>query len=113
MAYPKEVNYDARRDLGFAAIGAAYAAVGVPFTRPVRLIKLVNRTNQDMDVSANGVTDHDILPSNSFYLYDLSSNKIRDEGAFFKTGSGVWVKSTSGVAPTSGSVYAVVIAGAV
>lgn len=112
MAYPKEVNYDPRRSLAFGGIGAAYAQVGTSFTRPVRLIKLVNTSNQAMDVSADGVVDHDILPANAFYLYDLTSNKVRDEGAFFRVGYGVWVKSTSGVAPTSGAVYAVVICGA-
>lgn len=113
MAYPKEVNYDDLRTLAFGGIGAAYALIGARFSRPVRLIKVVNTTNKTVTISADGVTDNDILPSNSFYLYDLTSNKVRDEGAFFKVGSGVWIKSTDGVAPGSGAVYAVVIAGAV
>jgi hypothetical protein len=112
MEYAKELTYDAIRTLGFAGIGVAYAAVGVAFTRPVRLMKIVNTTNQSLDVSLDGVTDHDIVPANSFTLYDLTTNKVRDEGAFFRVGRRVFVKSTSGVAPTSGSCYAVVIAGA-
>lgn len=113
MGYPKEVNYDTLRTLAFGGITGAYALVGTRFARPVRLIKLVNTTNKTVTISADGVTDNDILPSNSFYLYDLTANKVRDEGAFFKVGSGVFVKSTDGVAPGSGAVYAIVIAGAV
>lgn len=113
MAYPKELSYDDLRTLAFGGIGAAYAIVAAPFSRPVRLLKIVNTTNKNVTVSADGVSDNDIVPTNSFTLYDLTANKVRDEGAFFRVGHGVWVKSTDGVAPGSGAVYVVVIAGEV
>ena len=110
MAYPKELSYDTLRSLGFASVGAAYTAVGTAFTRPVRLLKIVNTTDINILVSTNGTTDHDVVAANGFTLYDLTANKVRDEGAFFRSGLTIFVKREAG-APTSGNVYVTVIAG--
>lgn len=109
MAQFKEIQFEPRRELAAAAIGAIYGPIGSAFARPVRILKLVNTTNECLDVSFNGKGEHDVLPANSFVLYDLTSNKINSEGAFLKAGQVIYVRSTSGVVPTSGSVYEVVL----
>lgn len=108
MAYPQELTFDTLRSVAFGAIGAAYAAVGAAFTRPVRLIKVTNRTDADVLFSLDGTNDHDMIPSNGFTLYDLTANKVRDDGAFLRQGQNVYIKRVSG-APTSGSVYITII----
>ena len=112
MAYPQELTFDTIRSVAFGGIGAAYAAVGAAFTRPVRLIKVSNATDAAVFFSLDGTNDQDFIPANGFILYDLTANKVRDDGAFLRQGQNVYIKRVSG-APTSGSVYITVIGGAV
>ena len=104
------VAYDDLRTLAFGGIGAAYAAVGTAFTNPVRLIKVTNSTNQDLLISFDGVSDKDISPAQSQYVYDYGSNKA-DAGGLMEQpiGNRVYVKRAGLVDPTSGTVYVTVI----
>src|SRR5574340_251632 len=112
MAYPKELSYDTLRTLAFGGISGTYAIVGTVFSRPVRVIKIANTTDRTIVVSTDGATDMDILPTNTLTLYDLSTNKIRDEGAFFAQGKAIYVKRPAAEAnPTVGAVYVTVIGG--
>ena len=110
MAYPKRLRLDAVRSAAFGAIGAAYSAVGVALTDPCRIFCLTNLTDADVFFSVDGVTDHFIVPSNSFKLIDVSANKIRDEGFFLPEGTVFYVVRVAG-APTTGSVYIEVLHG--
>ena len=102
-AYPETI-----RSLAFGAFVGGYNALGTPFDHPIRLLKVVNRTDVDLDVSFDGVTDHDIITANSFYLYDVSSNRdATAEEWYFAKGTQIYVQG----APTTGSVYLVVYYG--
>jgi hypothetical protein len=63
------------------------------------LIKLVNNSDVDLDISIDGTTNHDILPANSFTLYS-EYNKS------FAVGTQIYVK---GAAAGTGSVYLVAL----
>jgi len=108
MAYPKKITFDTLRSAAFGAIGAAYAAVGDAFARPPRIIKISNATDADVFFSLDGTNDHDYISANGFVLYDLTANKVRDDGAFLAQGQNVYLKRVSG-APTSGAVYITVM----
>ena len=45
-----------------------------------------------------------MLSSNSFKLFDLSSNKIRDDGLFLAVGTQIYVKEVS-ASVTSGTFW--------
>ncbi len=105
MAYKIRFRMDTLRSLAFGGIGAAYAAIGASFANPVRIIKLTNLTNVSILFSFDGVNDHSILPSNSFTLYDLTTNKVRDDGFFVAQGTVVYAKQGPAGAPASGAVY--------
>lgn len=105
MAYKIRFRMDALRSLAFGGIGAAYAAIGASFTQNVRIIKFTNLTNASVLISFNGVTDNIILPAQSFTLYDLTTNKVRDDGFFIDIGTVVYVKQGPSGAPGSGAVY--------
>lgn len=111
MAYPQELTFDTLRSAGFAAIGAAYAAVGTAFTRRIRLIKIANGTNAGVLISTDGVNDHDFVPANGFVLYDLTANKVRDDGAFLRQGITIFAMQAVG-APSSGTLYVTVLGSA-
>ena len=104
------VRFEDLRSLGFAGIGAAYAAVGTPLTHPIRILKIVNLSDIDLLVSFNGIDDKDIVPTKGFVLYDLSTNKS-DTGGYFEVpvGDRVYVKQEAAVAATAGSVYVTAI----
>lgn len=104
------VAVDAYRSLGFGSISGSFAAVGLPFAHPMRLIKIINTCNTDMIISFDGTTNNDYIPAGSFSLYDLCTNDTDFKGWFFRIGTQVYVKQAS--APASGSVYVIALYGA-
>jgi len=101
MAYPKKMGFEELREIDFAAITANYTAIGPSLTKPVRIVCFSNDTDQSLYISLDGVTDHIKLSAGSFFLLDISANKIRDEGWFISEGVVFYVKH-AGVAPTLG-----------
>jgi hypothetical protein len=113
MAYPKEITFDAVRTLAFGGISGVFAAIGTALTEPARIIKIQNTTNQSIEFSLDGVTIHDVIPSNAFALYDLTANKTRDEGIYIREGTIFYIRRPAAEAnPTSGNVYVTVLRGA-
>lgn len=91
------------REIGFAAIGAAYMGVGTAFEHPIRILFLQNLTNAVLMFSFDGITDHVPLPNNGFLLLDVSSNKTTSAGFYIGQGTRIYVKQVG--VPTGGSVY--------
>jgi len=104
MAYGTRVVFEELRELGFASITASYTPMGLPTNSHVRLISISNSTEEDIYISFDGITDHLRLTSLSFKLFDLSSNKVRDDGLFIEVGTQVYVKYVSNLG-TQGSVW--------
>ncbi len=108
MGYGTRVIFDTIRTLAFGDFAGTYVALGTPLTDHCRLIQFSNSTNEDIFVSFNG-TDHNLrIASNAFKLFDLSSNKIRDDGLFIASGTQLYVRYV-GSAGTSGNVWAEVM----
>ncbi len=95
MAYGTRVTFDAVRELAFGAISGTFTAVGTPLGDFVRLMSLNNSMNEEIYVSFDGVTDHLRMATNSFKLFDISANKIRDDGLFLAIGTQVYVREVS------------------
>lgn len=77
-----------------------------PLTRPIRIVKFVNDSNTGVTISWDGITDHDILPAASFFLYDITANHSNvqgTQGQYIKKGTQFYVKGAAGV----GSIYLV------
>ena len=107
--YGIKLTYDERRDIDSATFNNSYQAVGSALTRPIRIVKIVNNSDEDIDISTDGVTDHDACPAGGFCLYDLTANKVQyqgQSGAFFAEGTQFYVK---GAAAGTGLVYLVCI----
>lgn len=111
MAYGRKVEFEAVREAAFGAIGAAYAALGAALTDHARIISLYNTTDVDIYISFDGVNDHIRLAGASFQVFDLTANKVRDDGYFLANGTTIYQKRVSG-APTIGAVWAQVIVAA-
>lgn len=102
------VRFDSLRSIASSSITGTYQQVGGIFTHPMRLVKFVNNTNQDVLVSFDGTTDNDIIPANGFALYDMTTNAYVDLGRFvFQNRTPVFVKGTAG----TGTFYVVAVFG--
>jgi len=101
-------NFATLRSLGFAAIGAAYSAVGAAIAKRAKVIKLYNGTDKDVFYTNDGTNNKDILPSGGFFVVDVTSNKIKDDGFFFAAGE-TWSVKHAGVAPTLGAFYITIV----
>jgi len=108
MAYGRKVEFEAVREVAFGGIGAAYAALGTALTDNARIISITNATDAEVYISFDGVTNHIRLAENSFKIFDLTANKVRDDGYFLANGTQVYQMRVAG-APTVGSLWVEVI----
>jgi len=108
MAYGRRVQFEAVREAAFGAIGAAYAALGAVLTDNARIISITNSTDAEVYISFDGVNNHIRLAANSFKIFDLTANKVRDDGYFIATNTQIYQMRVAG-APTVGSLWVEVI----
>jgi hypothetical protein len=108
MPFGTRVGFEPLRSSGFAAIGATYTALGPALTHACRILRLVNDTNGDVIISYDGINDEDFVPSNSFVLYDFTSDQVQQDGFFLREGTVIFQKAGAS-APTSGTLYGVVV----
>ena len=83
-----------------------YVVLGSALTSPAVILKIINNSDRDLDISTDGVTDHDFVPKNGFVLYDLRANHGRLDDLLFPLGTQFYIKGSAG---GSGNVYLVVI----
>lgn len=110
MAYGTRVFFEPIREVAFGGIGAAYTAVGTGTTDYTRLFLVNNSTDKDVYISLDGTTNHLRVNAGSGQIYDLTANKVQDDGFFVKKTTVFYVKRTAMGAPTSGSVWIQVLA---
>lgn len=97
-------RFEPLKTIAFGAIGAAYTAVGTPTADYTRLVSLFNTMDKDILISIDGTHDHIRLAAGSGQVFDLTTNRVNDEGLFFSKSTQFWAKH-AGVAPTSGNVW--------
>lgn len=101
------LNFEAQRSLAFSSISSSYTAVGSALLHPARQWLLQNLTDETLQFSIDGVTDHFVLPENGFWISDITTNKTVDQGFYLAQGTTLYVKEVGN--PTAGSVYFSVI----
>jgi len=104
MGYSKRGGPEALRSLAFGSITNAYKPVGTAIGAEARIISWKNLTDTTIVLSWDGVTDHYIYPPSGFDTYDITANKVKDDGWFPKTGTIFYIKYLT-AAPTTGSFY--------
>jgi|SRR5690606_10402960 len=87
-----------------ATFTGSYIAFGTGFTYPVRILHIVNNSDQNATISFDGgTTDHLLIPAGSFVLYDFGTNKGESAPVLeLKKGSPMVIKGSAG----TGLVYA-------
>lgn len=100
----KQLTYDVMRSRDSATFIGSYQTLGSVLTYAASIFKIVNNSTVLVTLSIDGTNDHDILPANSFVLYDETANSPNTENVYMRAGTQFYVKGASG----SGSVYLVV-----
>lgn len=91
---------EAVRSINSAAFTGAYQALGVPTTKPIRIIKFYNDSNVDVTVSWDGVLDHDVIPTKSWIVYPITASETvgsGSQGIYIKKGTQFYVKGAAGI----------------
>lgn len=104
----KRALFEVLRSRDSATFTGSYQTLGTPLANPSVLLKFVNNSTSLVTVSYDGVNDHDISPSSSFYLYDFGSDAQSvsgDQRLSFAQGTQIYVKGSAG----TGSVYAITV----
>lgn len=110
MAYTERLAWEPLRSVNSASFTGVYvpllgptpAFVG-PLLFPSYILKLVNNSTVLVTISIDGVTDVDVAPSGSFWLYDEGKVGQVSQHPAMPAGTQIFVKGSVGV----GSVYLV------
>ena len=89
------------RQIGFGAIGGAFTAIGAVYANPLRIINIKNLTDAELYFSYDGVSIHEILPSNTGLVLDFTANSSSHIFPFIAAGTTIYTTFAVG-APTSG-----------
>ena len=106
MAFGQAIQYDTIRSIDSSTFSGSYQALGTPFTKPASIVKIVNNSGVLVTISTDGIHDMDVVPSNGFFLYDITTNAPHSGNTlFFPVGTQFLIKSTASI----GLVYLVVL----
>lgn len=102
--YTRKLVYDTIRSIDSATFTGAYQTLGTSFSNAMSLIKIVNNSGALITISTDGVNDMDVIPANSFTLYDITTNAPEESGSIFvPIGTQYYVKASA----STGLVYLV------
>ncbi len=104
MSYTNRIAWETLRSLDSATLTGVYLAVGTALLHPSYKLKMVNNSNVSVTVSIDGVTDIDVCPANSFWLYDESQAQFNTANLpTIPKGTQIFVKGAVG----TGLIYLV------
>jgi hypothetical protein len=114
---PDKLRYRTFTDI--AASGISYIAIGTgsatnaAMTKPIRTLVLQNFTDAAMMISFDGTHDHLPLLTNSYFVFDITSNKTIPQGFFLAEGQSLYVRQLTVLeVPTIQAVYLTTFYGA-
>lgn len=106
MSFPTRIEFEPIRVIPFGSIVAGYTPLGSPSSNPLRLIELLNNTDETVVFSFDGVTDQ-IFISAGFGQRLLSNDLAgRNEDALYVEGTQLFIKFLS-TPPTTGTAEVV------
>lgn len=77
----KRALFEPIRSIDSATFTGSYQLIGsTGLSHPSVLFKIVNNSGVLVTVSFDGINDHDVLPANTFTLYDVGSDKQDSSG---------------------------------
>lgn len=102
MALTKRITWEPLRSIDSSTLTGVYVKLETPLAQNSYILKLVNNSTVLVTISLDGVTDIDVAPASSFWLYDEQKGKIVDTMSV-PAGTQIWIKGDAG----TGSIYLV------
>jgi hypothetical protein len=102
MAYTQRITWEPLRSVNTASLAGSYVTLGGPLAHPSIILKLINNSNVLVTISIDGINDYDVLPANSFFLFDEDTSGNPSPEAI-PEGTQFFIKGSAGV----GLVYLV------
>ena len=103
MAYTTRIAWEPLRSIDSSTFTGSYKNVETPLVHPSYICKLVNNSTSLVTISIDGVTDIDVAPAGSFWLYDEGKAGLSSGLPALPAGTQIQVKGSAG----TGSVYLV------
>ena len=100
--YTTRIKWEPLRTVDSSTLTGVYVPLGGPLLHPGYIVKMVNNSNVLVTVSIDGITDVDVCPANSYWLYDEDEGNQQHEG--LPAGTQIMINGAAGV----GSIYLVV-----
>ena len=100
MAAKNRLDPTVRNTFNCALLNGSYQALGVGFASDLAIYKVYNSSANDVDVSFDGIDDHDVIPGNGTFILDVQANKEGDRAAW-PAGRVMYVKGTA----AAGTIY--------
>ncbi len=92
------------RSIDSASFTGSYQALGSVYTNPIRLMKIINNSDENVTISMDGgTTDHDFVPATTYCVYDFGTQKGTSADAMDLPPVGLMIKGSSG----TGLVYVI------
>lgn len=100
------MKYETRRDFAGSSLTSSYQTWGSALSHAARIVKIINNTNKDLDISTDGTNDMDIAVTSTGAVTDVCAGRNMDEGAYFPAGTQFYVKAS---AAGTGTAYLVIM----
>ena len=94
---------EAQRSILAANVLVGYSAVGAALAHPALFVMFINATDADVQISLDGINDTFPLLARSVFVFDVSSDQVREGGLHISKETIFYVKQLG--VPTTGSVY--------
>lgn len=95
MAYKQRIKLAVRKTINSASLTGTYQAIGTPLEHPAYDLKILNGSNNVVDISIDGVNDHGAVLPNS--PLPLDSCKVGlPTVQFVPAGTQFYAKGTAG-----------------
>jgi hypothetical protein len=101
---------DTARIVASASVTGSFAAVGAALTRPARIVRIVNLTDQPIYWSVDGANPAGAVDKASSVTLDLCANQALGAGAFFAAGTIFSVRAPFAT-PSAGSAVVIEVYG--
>lgn len=69
------IRYAPMQSIDSTTFTGSFIPIGTATNPAARIFKIVNDSNVTVIISTDGITPHDVLPSTTFVLYDIGTNR--------------------------------------
>jgi hypothetical protein len=102
MAFSTRLKYEPLRSVSATTFTGDFIPIGSPLQNAASIVKIINDSIVNVEISIDGITAHDFIPVGGFVLYDCTMNApSATNGIFVPANTQFFVKGVM----ASGDIY--------